>query len=65
MNLLMIILIALGIWVGVAICYFAWRVMPEVPGTDPSDLAAGTDTVKTASSAQGAKRYGDEGDEGA
>ena len=45
MNLLMIILIALGIWVGAAICYFAWRVMPEVPGTDPGDAKSGTEKV--------------------
>ncbi len=29
MNLLMLILIALGLWVGVAVCYFAWRIMPD------------------------------------
>ncbi len=33
MNLLMLILIALGLWVGVAVCYFAWRIMPD--GTRP------------------------------
>lgn len=31
MNLLMILLILLAIWVCAAICYFAWRLMPEVP----------------------------------
>ena len=29
MNLLMLILIALGLWVGIAVCYFAWRIMPD------------------------------------
>lgn len=33
MNLLMILLIVLAIWVGAAICYFAWRLTPDVPGT--------------------------------
>jgi len=30
MNLLMIIIIVLAIWVSVAICYFAWQLMPKV-----------------------------------
>lgn len=30
MNLLMILLIVLAVWVSCAICYFAWRLMPEV-----------------------------------
>jgi len=29
MNLLMIILIVLGIWVGAAVCYFAWQLVPK------------------------------------
>ena len=29
MNLLMIIIIVLGIWVGAAICYFAWQLVPK------------------------------------
>ena len=30
MNLLMILLILLAVWVCAAICYFAWRLMPDV-----------------------------------
>ena len=42
MNLLMILLIILGIWVAAAICYFAWRLTPEVeaPAEPTSDSAA-------------------------
>lgn len=36
MNLLMILLIVLGIWVSAAICYFAWRLTPEVDDKDDS-----------------------------
>lgn len=40
MNLLMILLIILAIWVSAAICYFAWRLMPEVPPPpDPNEMA--------------------------
>ena len=40
MNLLMILLIILAIWVSAAICYFAWRLMPEVPSPpDPTEAA--------------------------
>lgn len=34
MNLLMILLIILAIWVSAAICYFAWRLMPDVESPD-------------------------------
>ena len=40
MNLLMILLIILAIWVSAAICYFAWRLTPEVPPPpDPAEPA--------------------------
>lgn len=32
MNLLMILLIVLGLWVGAGVCYVAWTLMPKVPG---------------------------------
>lgn len=50
MNLLMILLIVLAIWVGVAVCYFAWRVMPDVPAPpaddEPAPAARQTDVVE-------------------
>ena len=48
MNLLMLILIGLGLWVGVTVCYFAWRLMPDEsrPFTDPKPPAE-TDAAPT------------------
>jgi len=36
MNLLMIILIVLGLWVGSAVCYFAWRLMEGAEAEKPA-----------------------------
>lgn len=36
MNLLMILIIILAIWVCGAICYFAWRVMPDANAPEES-----------------------------
>ncbi len=38
MNLLMIILIVLAVWICAAICYFAWRVMPDVESPEQSSV---------------------------
>ena len=41
MNLLMIILIVLAVWICAAICYFAWRVMPDVESPEQSSGQSG------------------------
>jgi len=40
MNLLMILLIVLAIWVCAAICFFAWRLMPDVEEPRAPEVAA-------------------------
>jgi hypothetical protein len=39
MNLLMILLIIAAIWICGAICFFAWRVMPDVEAPEQSSPA--------------------------
>ena len=52
MNLLMILLIVLGLWVGVAVCYFAWRLMvgaeAEVPVSRNPDAEIGPEPARKA-----------------
>lgn len=43
MNLLMIIIIVLAIWVCGAICYFAWRLTPEVNSSEPREHGGDVD----------------------
>ena len=37
MNLLMILIIIAAVWVCAAICYFAWRLIPDDEPPEPSD----------------------------
>jgi len=50
MNLLMILLVVLAIWVCAAICYFAWRLMPDVEA--PPDPPVETGDAAEARSAE-------------